>query len=398
MIKFIVILAVLTGLIIAGPLLSGSQGLLHIEFMDWVVETSVITGVIILALFLLALYMCLWLLFRILGVKTGLTTWFYDLKTNRAEKKFTQALRFYSEGLFDQSCNLVEKNIYSGKINDNFLLMALLASVKTDNVERTNKLFKDAENLKSVNSYAISIIRGQWLNKIGDYTAAESLCEGLFSLGKKSKELLSIYFDALEGQHKYRLIEKKRIQFIKYGVLQEQKYREIISSHVINEINNLTDVYVLRQMVRDMPKDMIIRPEIISTFAARLNDEGDVDYAADIILKQFKNSEKVTDLCCSIATWKKSNPKILQWLEKNIIKLEQNKIQNDDIEAAYANMLANNHEYKKAAVIYERLIARKPSPLYYSRLGYCCQESVGPQKAVVFYREAARLSEIKNNC
>ena len=91
MIKFVTILALIVALLFFAPMLSGNQGLLHIEIASYVIETSVAAGVIILLVFMLLFYLALGILGWLLGVKGGLMSWFNDSRSRKADRRLARA-------------------------------------------------------------------------------------------------------------------------------------------------------------------------------------------------------------------------------------------------------------------------------------------------------------------
>ena len=57
MMRFLIFLAVICAAVVLGPMLSDSQGFVHMVVGNYVIETSVTTAVIIIVLFLAALWL-----------------------------------------------------------------------------------------------------------------------------------------------------------------------------------------------------------------------------------------------------------------------------------------------------------------------------------------------------
>ena len=61
-------------------------------------------------------------------------------------------------------------------------------------------------------------------------------------------------------RNKYTEIEDNRDCFVREGLLNDSNFYRFITSRIVKEIGCLNDVSVLRQMQKDLPRDISGRP------------------------------------------------------------------------------------------------------------------------------------------
>ncbi len=389
MTKFLIVLAVVVGLLALGPVISGNQGFVHVEIASYVIECSALTFAVLIALFILAIYVLLGILGRIFSIKTGVLSWFNESRTRSADKNMSKALRALLLEEYGVAQDISEKSLKWCSSPETARLINIASGIKSGDVARQKKAALSVDTSEIEDAFVISLLRAQNFEALGQWEEALELTTALRKSYEPNVAVDRVYFKSLVALGKYKEIEKNRKELQKTGLLTQDNFKEIISKRIISEVNRLNDMYVMKHMMNDLPKDIVERLEISNAFAERFNEIGDADTSLKIVEKMLKNNEDKTQVYRLIARWRTGDARIGALLDKEAQKSANT--QNQDLVAARANMYLASKDYGHADALYENLISLDPQPLYYVKLGLCYQNTGSHEKAAMYFKEAARL-------
>ena len=387
MIKFITILALIVVLLFLAPMISGNQGLLHIEIASYVIETSVAAGIVIILVFMLLCYLLLGIAGWLLGVKGGLLSWFNESRTRSADRKLARAVRAYLTGDFEQAQDCAEKSLKWSSVPEVSRLLAIAGGYRSGDTDRVIRGY-DLVNSDNVDDhFAVCLFKAQEFIARKEWSSALRIAEALRNTCKDNHQVNRVYFDALVALDRYAEIEENRELFMREGLLDDGNYFRLISSRIVKEVKYHNDVGVLKQMMKDLPRDISGRTEVVLAFAERFLELGEDDRAFKMtaaLVRDVGNREKVFS---GIAAWRSGDRRILELLNE----LSQEEKSFNHL-AAKANMHLVLNEPEKARELYDVLVREDPRPLYYIKLGQCFQNSGRTEQAALFYQEAAKLA------
>ena len=387
MIKFVTILALIVALLFFAPMLSGNQGLLHIEIASYVIETSVAAGVIILLVFMLLFYLALGLLGWLLGVKGGLMSWFNDSRTRKADRRLAKAVRAYLTGDYCQAQDAAEKSLKWSSVPEISRLLAIAGGYRSGDPDRAARGHDLVNSADADDAFAVCLFKAQECLSRKEWLSALRIAEALRNNHQDHHLVNKVYFEALAGLNKYTEIEDNRDCFVREGLLNDSNFYRFITSRIVKEIGCLNDVSVLRQMQKDLPRDISGRQEVILAFGERLFALGETDRAYKLVSRLLKDPEMREQAFSGIAAWNIGDRSILDLL--NSLDSAENSFA---MLAARANMHLFLDETREAREMFEVLVREQPRPLYYIKLGQCLLKLGYPEQAALFYQEAVKLS------
>lgn len=387
MIKFVTILALIVALLFFAPMLSGNQGLLHIEIASYVIETSVAAGVIILLVFMLLFYLALGLLGWLLGVKGGLMSWFNDSRSHKADRRLAKAVRAYLTGDYCQAQDAAEKSLKWSSVPEISRLLAIAGGYRSGDPDRAARGHDLVNSADADDAFAVCLFKAQECLSRKEWLSALRIAEALRNNHQDHHLVNKVYFEALAGLNKYTEIEDNRDCFVREGLLNDSNFYRFISSRIVKEIGCLNDVSVLRQMQKDLPRDISGRPEVVLAFGERLFALGETDRAYKLVSRLLKDPEMREQAFSGIAAWNIGDRSILDLL--NSLDSAENSFA---MLAARANMHLFLDETREAREMFEVLVREQPRPLYYIKLGQCLLKLGYPEQAALFYQEAVKLS------
>lgn len=387
MIKFITILVLIVVLLFLAPMLSGNQGLLHIEIASYVIETSVAAGIVMLLVFMLLCYLALGILGWVFGVKGGLLSWFNESRTRSADRKLLRALRSYLVGDFRQAQDWAEKSLKWSSVPEFSRLLAIAGGYQSGDMERVIRGHDLINNKNVDDAFAVCLFKAQTFISKKEWNSALRIAEALRNTNKNNHLVNRVYFDALVALNKHAEIEENRDLFTKEGFLNNSNYYNLISGRIIKEIKYLNDVRILRQMMKDLPRDISAREEVVLAFAERLFELGDSERAFKMTESLIRGTENRETVLADIASWRTGDRRILELLDE--LGGEERSF---NYLAARANMHLVMNETEKARELYDVLVREAPRPLYYIKLGECFQKTGRTEQAAAFYQEAAKLT------
>ncbi len=387
MIKFVTILALIVALLFFAPMLSGNQGLLHIEIASYVIETSVAAGVIILLVFMLLFYLALGILGWLLGVKGGLMSWFNDSRSRKADRRLARAVRAYLTGDYCQAQDCAEKSLKWSSVPEISRLLAIAGGYRSGDPDRAARGHDLVNSADTDDAFAVCLFKAQECLSRKEWLSALRIAEALRNNHRDHHLVNKVYFETLAALNKYAEIEDNRDCFVREGFLNDSNFTRFITSRIVKEIGCLNDVSVLRQMQKDLPRDISGRPEVILAFGERLFALGESDRAFKLISRLLKDPAAREQALSGIAAWNTGDRSILDLL--NSLDSEETSFA---MLAARANMHLFLDETREAREMFEVLVREQPRPLYYIKLGQCLLKSGHPEQAALFYQEAVKLN------
>jgi HemY protein len=159
MIKLIVLLVVLFIALLFGHTLIDQEGMVIIAFPDTVIELSIISAVIVVFFAVIAFWLLVWAVKRVIKLLSGSRNWFGSYSKRQQHKAFHRGLHAYLIGDFKNASAQLKKSFGGDFSGTNYMLAAdidarvnqgqnvdvLLAQAQVDTTSSSNASLKQAQ-------------------------------------------------------------------------------------------------------------------------------------------------------------------------------------------------------------------------------------------------------------
>lgn len=171
MIKLLLLIIALVAGLVVGPEFAGNQGYVLISAAEQTIEMSLTTLVILVALFVAALFLLEWILRKVFSISSSTIGWFSGRKTRKARINTYSSMVKLLEGDWKQAEKLAAKGIqHSDEPLLNYLVAAEAAQGMGD-VEQRDLFLQQAGKLNK-NTLALSLTRAKLQIRQGQFEEA----------------------------------------------------------------------------------------------------------------------------------------------------------------------------------------------------------------------------------
>lgn len=214
----IALIALLLGVGIVA-LIETDPGYILLSYGRYTLETSLWVGLVLAALALLLLYIALRLVYRVLGGRRNLVSWWGSRLSGRAQRNTGRGVISFIEG----NWALARRQLLRGaRDNDAPLLNYLLAARASDHLEereRVAEYLEAALQAEPSAAAATAITNAEIKLRAGEYAAALSLLDG----AQRAPRALTLTRQACEGLEDWDRLLQLLPALKKHGHMSEQE-------------------------------------------------------------------------------------------------------------------------------------------------------------------------------
>jgi HemY protein len=371
MVKFILIFLVFVGLIILGPFLSNNQGFVHIEAFGYIVEMSVISLIICVSIFLMIVWVLEYLFKKIFRIKNKFSNYLISSKLRELNKAIFEGLNYFVFEEFSDTLKSLDKQNKETKKDIYANLLSYYSAVNLSDVNIALNALNNLEQI-GVADNILQVLRIRMYLYVHDYQSAFNIVSAIRTTEKKHTKIFSkFYYQSLVGLGRFDLIEKNSQEFLNNGVMRTEDYNKYVVDPIINQISNLKDIFVIEKLYNSLAKSLKENILIKLTYADELYKAEEKSKALNIVLDLFKNNLDHSLIYQGLSQWKSSDLKIIEFLEKQRIKLLSTNEVDLDLNIALAHLYVGEGRLKEANDLYINLLQKFPSKELYARYGYC---------------------------
>lgn len=371
MVKFILIFLVFVGLIILGPFLSNNQGFVHIEAFGYIVEMSVISLIICVSIFLMIVWVLEYLFKKIFRIKNKFSNYLISSKLRELNKAIFEGLNYFVFEEFSDTLKSLDKQNKETKKDIYANLLSYYSAVNLSDVNIALNALNNLEQI-GVADNILQVLRIRMYLYVHDYQSAFNIVSAIRTTEKRHTKIFSkFYYQSLVGLGRFDLIEKNSQEFLNNGVMRTEDYNKYVVDPIINQISNLKDIFVIEKFYNSLAKSLKENILIKLTYADELYKAEEKSKALNIVLDLFKNNLDHSLIYQGLSQWKSSDLKIIEFLEKQRIKLLSTNEVDLDLNIALAHLYVGEGRLKEANDLYINLLQKFPSKELYARYGYC---------------------------
>ncbi len=394
MIRFIVFLAVVCGAVILGPMLSDSQGFVHIVIGSYIIETSVTTAVIVLALFLTICYLLLSLIRHLLSIPHGTARWFRTRSLKKQDQLQNAAYLAYEEGNYEKTVELLNQ---SGDVEDlplRALFVGAKASFNIGKYELTRSFLDQAEKFSHQAAEASRIVRAKLNLRVNNAKAA---LEDLSKVrhGLKNRLIYRLYFLSYRHEHDLEKLSSISKDLQKYKLITPDEARQINEEFFDQQLGGAKTPQELKELWKSFTRQMRHDPKIAGPFTIRLTQIGDIGHASSIALDFLKEKLDPAFLS-SISKWEKGDQSVLDFLKNKTASDEISGAVNLPLLTARGNLEFRLGMNQEALDDYRKALELRPSSDIYTRIGQILASQQNYAEATDCFSKAANFDEKQN--
>ncbi|MGL4204753.1 MAG: heme biosynthesis HemY N-terminal domain-containing protein [Aeromonadaceae bacterium] len=389
MLRMIVLLAVIAGAMVAGPLVAGHKGYVLIALGEYTIEMSVVSAL----LFALLLYFTLLLveaaLGRLFSLRGNTRNWFDSRRRNKARTQTLNGVLALAEGRYAQAENLMLKGARGSEQPLLNYLSAAEAAAAQGELERSAHYLQQAENEAAEARLAVGLIRARHLLRQGQYQSAETDLQALQEEYPHHLALLHLLKECYLALGRWSSLLTLLPQLLKHKQItageQEQLYRQIYPALFAERATQLGKQGLL-SLWQELPKSLRQEPELLAALCRQLL-RLDASSEGESLLLEGLRRQPHPLLLRLAGEWPHPSQPLLHQLEKSASKLEP--ALRFEIEGL---LHLQRHDYPQAQKALELAAKQAPSQHLYLTLARVMEQQRLFEKANGYYRQAQMLT------
>jgi HemY protein len=394
MIRFIAFLAVVCAAVVLGPMLSDSQGFIHMVVGDYIIETSVTTAVILLVVFLAVLWLVYSIIRHFLSIPHGTARWFRKRSLKKQDSLQDAAYLAYEEGDYAKTVDLLSQ---SGSIEDlplRALFVGAKASFNIGKYDLTRSFLDQAEKFSRQAAEASRVVRAKLNLRVNNAKAAlEDLSQ--VRRGLKNRLIYRLYFLSYSHEHDLGKLASISKDLQKYKIITADEARQIDEDFFASQLRGAKTTAELKDLWKSFSRQMRRNPKIAGPFTVRLAETGDIEHARSIAMGFLKEGLDPAILE-SISKWEKGDREVLDLLKSRTASDEIASAVNLPLLTARGNLEYRLGMNQEALDDYRKALELKSSPEIYTRIGQILASQQNYAEATDCFSKAANFVEQKN--
>lgn len=353
MIKYILLFLFIACFLVLGPMFADKQGLIHIEFLDYVVETSLVTAIILFVVGCLVFWLCQALIKKLINSGKSASGWLNKRRDKNARNQLEQSLLSYIEGDYQTSFNQALKSNERSVAPVVSAVMTAVAGLKNGNDEACEALLKEAKARGDDDTCrALNLLRIKGHLGHGRFQAAYALASVLYNQDAKNHKINELMLVTAKELNKVEDVLSIATKALKQKVLTKEQVLSLVGAFIATFIGQQAEASKAQEIVAKLPSQLRYDPLIVNAFAQRLCLLHEEVVAAKLVINELKQDVSSDLIYSGIASWSVGNETLLKYLEK---QFTGKKASDPKLMAALANMLLHKGEINKARDLYEQL-------------------------------------------
>ncbi len=367
MIKILVILAIICLAIVAGPYLADSQGFVHVVLGDWIIETSLVTAVIVLTAAYVLLFFLLGIVIRFVRLPRGTSKWFSRHKVRKSASLQDAAFLAYEEGDYKRTVTLIEQSGKKEKLPLKALFTAAKSAFNTGDYEKTRQYLDEAEKRDRTAHIATNIVRAKLNLRVSNPKAALENLDAIKDLFR-NKLIYRLYYECYKRLGDIEKLNKSAEQLVKYKLIDEEDAEQINVQFFEHRLKQAETSEELLELWKGLKRHDRHTPRFMGPYVNKLIQLGDVTHAKSVCLELLKKGAE-PDFLESVGTWDIAVPEVLTILkaqaQENLIASQVNL----PLLKALGNLEFKSGLMQDALDDYRKALELSPTPDIYAKIG-----------------------------
>lgn len=391
MIKTLLILAFACLAIIVGPYLADSQGFVHIATNDYVIETSLTTSFVILAVAFFVLYVAIYLLNRFLRLPKGTARWFHLHSAKKTLSLQDEAYLAYEEGDYARTLALIRQSAKPQDLPVKALFVGAKSAFNVGKYDIAREFLDNAQERSDQAKIAASIVRAKLNLRIDNCKAALEHLDSIKS-SFKNKLIYKLYYECYKRDYDVERIYEASEQLLKFKLITEADAENIYRKYFEKKLKDAETSDDMKTIWTKMSRKVRQDPVFLGPYVNKLLQLGDIGHARKISLDTLKREVSPVFLN-SIETWDISIPEVLSFLKKfagdNVIASQVNL----PLLKALGNLEFRSSLMQDALDHYLQALELSKSPDIYNKIGQILSGQQNYAEATSYFSKALTLNE-----
>ena len=367
MLKFFIFILILSIFLVIGSLVSENQGYIHVEYLGYVVEMSVVALFLITALFAFLCTIVYLILSRFYIFNKYLFNWFKSSSKKEYSKNLKKSVTSLIEEDFQSSMNYSLKCLKNQK-DDFFAKMAYFqAGLKLSDQKAVNQALDLLAN-DGTNEKIIKILKIKKYIYFEDFQSAFNIISTMQN--ELDKVLYSkLYYKILKGLKKYDLIAQNVQNFYKLGIVNQDEFYDITAAWFKKEISNLNSIKELDKKFKELPKESLGFYKIILAYADMLYKFGNKKKSLKLIDDLLTSNTNNSLVYLELLNWRSADEDMVKFLEAKRLDLIKSGELDIDLDLALAQMYYTMGNIGESKLIYDEVLKKCSSQDVFSKYG-----------------------------
>ena len=288
MIRIVLLLLLLGGAMVMGPLLAGNKGYVLIAMGNYTIEMSAVSAALFAVLLYVLLLLVEHLLARLFSLHSRTRSWLEHRRRRQGQKQTLAGTLALAEGRFEQAETLMLKG--AGESEQpllNYISAAKAAEAQGES-ERRDRYLQQAEEEHPNARLALGLIRARSQLKQKELAAAEQTLQALQQEYPQHRTVLSLLKECYLARQQWssllallpQLQKQKALSSGEFSELQKQIYPALFA-----EKAKALGTDGLLSLWKELPKSLRHEPELIDALLQQLVTMG-ASQDADEILQE----------------------------------------------------------------------------------------------------------------
>ncbi len=391
MIKLIILIAILSLAVIAGPFTSESQGFVHIAAGNYIIETSLTSAVLIAIIFTSALFIILSIIKRFIKIPVGASSWLR--RHNRIKSGSLQDMAYiaYEEGEYERTLSLLAKSGKTSELPLHALFVGAKSAFNAGNYDKCREYLDRAEVLNEEAKKASKIIRAKLNLRLNNSKAA---LEELSSLrqSQRNKLICRLYLLCYQHENNVEKLAEIAGDLVKHKLITSEEAGILEARALKLRLNAATDAASVHGLWKTLSKQTRRDPAALGAYTKRLIETGDISNARTTALSVLKEGLN-PDFLEAIAHWDTCIPEVLKAINA---KAQNNAIAggvNLPLLKAKANLELRDGLLQEALADYKRALEFAPTAEIYNKIGQVLAHQQNFAEATDCFIKASTLKD-----
>lgn len=365
-------------------------GYVLVAYGNYTLESSLWIGLALLLLLVLAIFLLLRLVYRIVGGRRSLFSWLDARKVRNAQRLSTQGLINFTEGNW---LTARRQLVRGAQFNDaplvNYLLAAH-ASAQLQDAEKVDEYLRAASDSEPGADMAVKIAQAEVKLRAGEYAQVVAAFDQPTRNYNRHPHVLNLLRQAYLGLQDWdRLLELLPL-LQKHKVLSGEELQQLErETHLKRLERSDNSLEQLRAIWQKVPKPLQREANLVQAYACSLARLGDHDSAEDVLLRALKND------------WQSALVRQLGFVQTSDVQRQLTRAENllaahpDDAQLllSLGRVSARAKLWGKARDYFESSYRLDPNAEVCAELGRLLNGMGEPSVAAAYFREGLLLRE-----
>lgn len=290
----VALLALLFGVGIVA-VIETDPGYVLVSYANYTLEASLWVGLLLLLLSVLAIYLLLQLIYRIVGGRRSLVSWLGTRKTRNAQRFSTRGLISFTAGNWQTARRQLLRGAQHSEVPLLNYLLAARASAQLHDTEKVDEYLRAAGEAAPGAAVAMEFAQAELKLQAGEYQQAVTALDQATRNVSRHPYVLSLLRQAYEGLNDWDKLLELLPQLRKHKQLTQEEFEQVQREvHHKRIAQGNADSQQLRASWQQVPKQLQRDATMVEAYARNLIRLGDQDAAEDALLHGLKQEWSAT--------------------------------------------------------------------------------------------------------